>query len=224
MRNMPAIDRFAHLSEAYRNNAGTHVAFVDESYLAPGFAGGAQTSPFYVMTAYVIPVPDLDIMRRDIIDISGRRFWHSTQAHQSRDGREKLRELTRYIGEGTEPLVVSVLLETFGALFDAENAREACFCRLLDSLARGEHCAPVSLVVFEERKHQTDRNFDARIVSRARAQGLVPRSMHVMPMSPSVEPLLWLPDVVSFAVNHQLSARQLAYVRPFVERLIMISP
>lgn len=221
---MPAIDRLALLRDAYRSNSGSHIAFVDESYLAPEFADGGTASPFYVMTAYVIPVADLDIMRGDIIDISGRRFWHSTQAHQSDDGREKLHQLTRYIGDGTEPLIVSVLLGVSVARFETEKAREACFSRLLHSLARGEHCEPVSLMIFEERKHQSDRNFDARVISRARAEGLVPRSTHVMPTSPSVEPLLWLPDVVSFAVNHQLSARELSYVEPFADRLIVIAP
>lgn len=221
---MPAIDRLGLLTEAYRNNAGSHIAFVDESYLTPGFAVDTTIPPFYVMTAYVIPVTELDIMREDIVELSGRRFWHSTEAYRSEDGREKLRSFTRYIGDGSEPLIVSVQLDVSASDFEADRSREACFRRLLQALAMGEHCDPISLVVFEERKHQSDRNFDARIISRARSEGLIPRTIRVMPMSPAVEPLLWLADVVSFAVNHELSARERSFLKPFAERLITITP
>jgi len=83
---------------------------------------------------------------------------------------------------------------------------------------------PISLVIFEERKHQSDRNFDAQIIARARTASRISRSLHVMPMSPSVEPLLWLPDVVSFAVNHWLSGRERSYIKPFENRITTISP
>lgn len=221
---MPAIDRLALLTEAYRNNAGTHVAFVDESYLTPDFAVDTTIPPFYVMTAYVIPVLELDLVRDDIVELSGRLFWHSTEAYRSVGGREKLRNFMRYIGDGSEPLIVSVQLDVSASDFEADHAREACFRRLLQSLGTGEHCDPIALVVFEERKHQSDRNFDARIISRARSEGLIPRSTHVMPMSPAVEPLLWLADLVSFAVNHEISARERSFITPFADRLITITP
>ena len=43
------------------------------------------------------------------------------------------------------------------------------------------------------------------MLKRARSDGLLPRSMHVMPTSPTYERLLWLPDVVSFALYQSMS-------------------
>jgi len=51
------------LANAYANNTGGCVAFVDESYLAPAFDVRTPVEAFYLMTAYVIPVGDLDGMR-----------------------------------------------------------------------------------------------------------------------------------------------------------------
>jgi len=132
------IDRSALTQEAYRNNPGSLVAFVDESYLTPDFAVEAKATPFYLMTAYVIPVAELQHIREDIVELAGRRFWHSTQAHQTQPGREKLKEFATYVGDGDEPMIVSVQYGIGAKKSGTHEAREACFARLLQALSSGE--------------------------------------------------------------------------------------
>lgn len=217
---MPAIDRSAVLREAYRSSGSSAVAFVDESYLGPDFAVDGR--PFYLMVAYVVPKDDLELMRDDLPSVVGSGFWHSTQAYQSEEGRVRLAEFADYIGDGTEPIVVSVEVDTRGMSEDA--AREACFTRLLKALASGEVCEAVSLVVTEERKFMSQRNHDEAIVKRARLSGAIPRTLRVLPISPSVEKLLWLPDLVAYALNHQRTGRETSLAAPFLSRVIEIQP
>jgi hypothetical protein len=217
---VPDIDRSAILREAYRNNGSQAVAFVDESYLATDSPVGGR--PFYLMVAYVVPVADLETMREDLPSVVQSDFWHSTQAFQSEEGRARLSEFAEYVGAGTEPIVVSVEVDTEGMKEDA--AREACFTRLLQALASGEVCEAVSLVVIEERKYRSQRNFDEVIVSRARSSGAIPRTLRVLPMSPSVEKLLWLPDLVAYALYHHRTRRKTSLAAPFLARVIEIHP
>lgn len=96
------------LSHAYANNTGDLVAFIDESYAAPSF-GFALASTFYLATAYVIPVKDLDAMRSDLPGVIDGNFWPSTEAHQSEGGREKIARLINYIANGDETIIVAAM-------------------------------------------------------------------------------------------------------------------
>lgn len=208
------------LREAYRSDASQAVAFVDESYLAPGSQVGGR--PFYLMVAYVVPVEDLEGMRRDLPSVVQSTYWHSTEAHRSEEGLVRLREFADYIGEGGESIVVAVEVDAEAMTEDA--ARESCFIRLLQALGSGEVCEPVTLVVFEERKYMNQRGFDQAVVKRARASGAIPRTVRVLPMSPSVEKLLWLPDLVAYALNHLRTGRDTSMAAPFLSRVVEVRP
>jgi len=89
-------------------------------------------------------------------------------------------------------------------------------------LASGTHCAPISLVVFEERKYQSQRNADEACVRQLRKTGEIPRTMQVLASSPSHEKLLWLRDVVSFALYQSIGAVRRDYAQPFADRVVVI--
>lgn len=211
------------LRHAYENNRGTSVAFIDESYLAPSFEISARTRPFYLMTAYVIPVDELEVMRDELPEIVGAKYWHSTNSHRDAIGREQILKFTRYVGDGNEPLIVALQRPIAPEDSDGELARRDCWQALLPALSGGQHCDPVSLAIFEERKFQSQRNADEMSIKHTRNADLIPRTMQVHPSSPTYEPLLWLPDVVSFALYQSYSAVRADYAEPFAGRVIEIS-
>jgi hypothetical protein len=174
------------------------------------------------VSAYVIPVADLDPLREDLLDLVGAAYWHSTEAHMTADGQAKLLELAEYVGAGDEPVIVAARQPIDSDDVNGERARAECLTALLGALASGEFCEPTSLVVFEERKFASQRNADERTIKAARAANLIPRNMQVLPSSPTYEKLLWLPDIVCFALYQSMSRKGRAYVSPFEKRIQII--
>lgn len=209
------------LDTAYANAGSGAVAFIDESYQAANPDIPSRVAPFYLMTAYVIPSSDLGLIREQLPVIVDDTYWHSTQAHQHADGRQKIHALAAYIAEGAESIIVSLHSPIVDN--DIEAARVACFSALLDAVASGRHCEPVALVLFEERKHTSQRNADERTIKAVRTANLIPRSLRVMPTSPSIERLLWLPDIVSFALYQRHARTGHEYATPFFERVRVIT-
>lgn len=211
------------LLKAYENNRGSSVAFIDESYLAPSFSIGTSAPTFYLMTAYVIAVEELEPMRDDLHDLVGGDYWHSTNSHRSPAGQEKIREFTSFVGDGDEALIVALQRPIDSRDSNGEVARSECWRALLPVLSGGNYCDPVSLAIFEERKFQKQRNADEMSIKTVRNDGLIPRTMQVCPTSPTYERLLWLPDVVSFALYQSYGAVRTDYAQPFADRVIEIA-
>lgn len=214
--------RTRQLGDAYANDQGRSIAYIDESYLAPGAIENSQVAPFYIMTAYVLPTATASSMRDDLPDVVGATYWHSTQSHRTTDGQAKIVELAQYISEGDEPIVVCVQQPIDLDDVNGELARTNCFTRLLGTLATGTHCDPISLAIFEERKFATQKNADEKTVKQARVSGVIPRPMRVLPTSPTYEPLLWLPDVASFALYQSMSGVREDYLDPFRDRVRIV--
>lgn len=207
------------LRRAYASNHSSHVAFIDESYLAP--SRGEPQTPFYIATAYIAPCEDHADIRADLLDIVGGDFWHSTEAHRSEEGRRTVALLCDYIAEGSssEHIVIAIKKPILPSDHDGEVARAQCLTDLLAALHAGTIAPAVSLVLFEERKFQTQMNADVRTISAARAAGLIGRHTVVFQASPSYETMLWLPDVVSFAVYQQRIGSNANYLSAFEERV-----
>lgn len=209
------------LDKAYAENTGGLVAYIDESYQAPSF--GFPTTPFYVATAYLIPVSDLDLIRSDLPHVTESTYWHSTQSHQTADGQERIRNLIKYISEGSETIIVAVKNPIPPDDPDGERARRECLTELLSALSTGQFCEPVVLAILEERKLGAQRNADARTVTLARNSGRIARNMRALTTSPSVERLLWLPDVVSFALYRQNAGHHDDYAKPLARHVRIIT-
>jgi len=207
------------LQRAYSANKQTHVAFVDESYLPP--SRDLPQTPFYVATAYVAPCVDHTGIREDLRDIVGGDFWHTTEAHRSVEQRPIVEELCRYVGEGggDEHVVVALKKPILANDPDGETARSQCLTELFSALQDGTASPAVTLVIYEERKYQTQRNADARTITKARADGALDRHFVAFAGSPSYETLLWVPDVISFAVYHRETNSVFKYLDPFESKV-----
>lgn len=210
------------LQRAYAANKLPHVAYIDESYLLPSNRF-AQT-PFYVVTAYIAPCADLNFIRSDLQKIVGGTYWHTTDAHRDEARRPVIEELCRYIGEGKddERIVISVKRPIEVVDSDGELARKHCLTELFAALSAGAICHQVALAVMEQRKDQKHRNADAATIKAARASGRIDRNMHVVPLSPTIESLLWVPDVASFAVNHLYRGPEFNYVANFKHKITYV--
>lgn len=200
------------LESAYANNGAKPVAFIDESYQSRDQR--PKDPPFYVATAIVIPPETHEGMRQDLSSIAGSDFWHSTQAFQSAEGQGDLQEMVAYIIEGSEPVIIAVQTEISEQDHDMESSRRTCLTALACGLASGAHCAPVELMVIEERHDNVSRKRDEYTFTQARKNGLLPRHVRLFQASPSYEKLLWLPDIISYAKYRHMAVSDERFFRP----------
>lgn len=211
------------LQERYRNAGQKDIAYIDESYLAPN-AHHAQSDTFYLMTACVLSAAVLEPIRLDLDSIIEEGYWHTTDAQRDPQLRPKVQELCDYIAVGgdEERIIVTVQSPIDPADTDAEEARARCFEELLVSLA--ELNPTVGLAVYEERRFQKQRSADERTIKQARRRSPSARALATFAASPSDEHLLWLPDVVSFALYQRHGATRWShYATPFIERVHYIA-
>ncbi|MFE4457989.1 hypothetical protein ACFROC_11605 [Nocardia tengchongensis] len=195
------------MAEAYRRTKGP-VAFLDESYQTHNpDVNPAQT--FYVFTAVVVRLPDMDELRDGLRQIAGSDYWHSTEALQDSDGPAAMQDMLEFLAEGSEPCVIAHRVPIDADDHDGEAARRACYRGVAIELAGGGdgRWDPVDLLVLEERNQDNFRNKDRRNHSELVAEQRIPRNTRLLPTSPKFEHLLWLPDLVSSAYRRSLTHR-----------------
>ena len=185
------------LTRAYQDCKSTHVAFVDESAVVPNIATGHS---YYFACAYVAPVILHQSIREALIDIAGGDYWHTSEAHRDESQRATIHDLCKYIGEGAddEGVLIAARRPIRHDDPDGELAREACLSVLLSALHAGEAFGPVALTVLEERRRTSQRNRDESTIKRLRTSDSIGR-IQTHFTTPSIEPLLWVPDFVAFA-------------------------
>ncbi|WP_285320719.1 hypothetical protein [Pseudarthrobacter sp. lyk4-40-TYG-27] len=194
------------LAARYVRNGDKPVAFVDESYRSKEQQRNA--APFYIATAVVIAPEEHEIMRKQLIEVAEAEYWHSTQAFQSEEGKAKFMALIDYVVDGVEPIVIAVQSEVDEKDSNLEEARLDCITALACELTSGAVHEPVELIVVEERHDQASRKRDEYIFSQARKQNLIPRTTAAFQASPSYEKLLWLPDVISYALYRNMAENE----------------
>ncbi|WP_291380308.1 hypothetical protein [Demequina sp.] len=191
------------LAQAYATVNRDSVAFLDETYDVDPM----HDSHFYVMTAVVVKVADLNYVRDGIVELVGGNYWHTTQSLRTEQGRQRTHELLEYLGDpaGGETCVIRHTVEVDLGDRDGESARKACLEELLTYLANpGFHGPGVTLVVLERRRPSTSATADASTKTGLVAQGLLTRAIQMLQVSPSDEPLLWLPDLACSAYRQQI--------------------
>ncbi|MDJ1371639.1 DUF3800 domain-containing protein [Gulosibacter molinativorax] len=198
------------LERAYAQSKSSHVAFVDESYLAPAALerrGWAGSQPFYLLTAFVAPFAEADAIRSGLRELVGGDFWRSSEANRSPAGRARLRRLIEHVAHGPRGTVSLVAVKAPVSAEDAnaEVARSECMARLFATLFAGTHAPQLDLVVAEERHRASVRSADERTVKQLRKAGHIGRNDRVFWASPADEQLLWAPDIVSYALYRQLT-------------------
>lgn len=199
------IDPVQHVvDDAYKRTKGP-VAFLDESYQAP--ANGTHRGSFYVLTAVLVAVKDMDTLRTGLGEIAGSDYWHTRDALQTCDGRALTQEMLDYLAEGVEPCVVAHRVNVDAEDADAEGARRECYHALAVELAAGRPGVwdAVDLLILEERNQSNFKNKDQLNHKELISAGRVPRQTRLVQISPACERLLWLPDLVAAAYRRTIT-------------------
>ncbi len=141
--------------------------------------------------------------------MSVHAWWHTTEALLGNAGLDKTRDMLEFLAEGPETSVIALQVPVEDSDHDGEIARRACYRGLAVELATGRKGAwdPIELLLLEERNQNNLRNKDRRNHSELIAEKLVPRHIRLLQTSPSVERLLWLPDLVSSAYRRTMTHR-----------------
>lgn len=195
------------VEDAYRRTKGP-VAFLDESYQAPDLlATQADRATFYIFTAVVVDLKDMDALRNGLATVARTTYWHTTNELQTNTGRQRTRELLNFLAEGPEPCVIAHRVAVDPDDINAEQARRDCYRGLAIELAAGRPNAwsPIDLIVLEERNEQA---LKARDQSNHRAllvEKRIPRNTRLLQTSPACDRLLWLPDLVSSAFRRTIT-------------------
>lgn len=181
----------------------TDVAFVDESYRLPGSGYG---EPFYLMTAVVVNVEELDTLRDGLIDVAGGNYWHTTERYGlGLHGQMAIEDMARVVTAGGGISLVTVHARPQPTDRSLEGARQACFVRLSNVLTRGSADTAVRVIVYEGREDGEHTQRDTSTVKLMKEKNVVPPGTQFFATSPSAEPLLWAPDVASWALRYQLT-------------------
>lgn len=192
------------VAEAYRNTRGP-VAFLDETYQLAN-SDITVVNTFYVLTAVVVELDQMDELRTGLRQIARGDWWHTTQALLEEEGRARAEDMLSFLGEGIEPCVIAAQVPIDSTDGGGEIARRACYRGIAAELAtQGRVSAPVDLLVLEERNQRALRGRDERNHRELIADRLVPRGTRLLQTSPSAECLLWLPDLVSSAYRRSIT-------------------
>ncbi|GAC85223.1 hypothetical protein GP2_031_00350 [Gordonia paraffinivorans NBRC 108238] len=193
------------LAEAYRGTKNP-VAYLDESYQAPDPIT-AHRSTFYLFTAVIVAHESMDELRDGLRQIADSNWWHTTDALQEPRGLAATKDMLDFLAEGGETCVVAHQVPVDSSDHDAEEARRACYRALGTELAAGKPGGwdPVELFVLEKRNQSNFRNKDAKNHKELVREQAIPRHTRLLQTSPSIERLLWLPDLVSAAYRRTIT-------------------
>ncbi|MDR3067934.1 MAG: hypothetical protein LBU50_00300, partial [Cellulomonas sp.] len=176
------------------------VAFLDESYRAPGFS---DERPFYAISAVTFARDQMDQVREVLTDIVGGLYWHTTEAFQL--GRTSdITSMARYIADQVHWSVVTVEA-TVTSRGGMDEARQTCLAALAREVTRGSGPGAVRLLVAEATNDPLTNAADRRTIETLRAGGDVDRYVTLYHGSPGMEPLLWTADAVAWAARRALA-------------------
>ncbi|MGP5524472.1 hypothetical protein ACTXM3_14490 [Glutamicibacter arilaitensis] len=185
--------------EALYERGKSPIALIDETY---GTSNDEHKQPFYLLTAVLVEREDLKTLRDSLDSFETKAgFFHATE--QFGQYPAKLTGFLRHINNSPVDSVVTV--QTMIKDGNKNQARDDCLVRLAYELNRGT--SPVQHLVLESLNQSSDpgRNHqDQLVVKRAASRGLLASEMSVSHASPYNEKLLWMPDVVSWAVRQEL--------------------
>ncbi|MET3862656.1 hypothetical protein ABIE38_003602, partial [Dietzia sp. 2505] len=212
-RNRVDLDR---LTARYRSlPSGEQVAFVDEAYRLPNDCRAGE-KPFYALAAVLLTIDDHPNVRADLRRIVGGNWWHTVDAQQTKDELPKIEALTDYLADYRDPCVLAVC-HTPGPDDQAIGMRAVSLSALLAALGSqaaglgaGEGHqrvvpAQAKMIVLERQHRHQDTDRDLHTIKQARQSGLIGRHFPVMHVSPSIENLLWLPDLVSHTYRRYIT-------------------
>lgn len=186
------------LDSAYKNLSGEHfVLYVDETFNRPE---EKLDHSFYVVCGVLVQEFYLEETRRELLEIVGQAYWHTTEALQTDEGHAKAEELLEYCRRVRDCHVFAYkknLPKQGDANEVVSSAREECLRELLIVVQR--HCPGLRLIVIEKRQTNAQNDADRRVVKSLRAEKRLSRHARLLLVSPKDEYLLWLPDLSAMA-------------------------
>lgn len=203
--------------DAYLRNGALPVAFIDETSRFRKEHPGEQQ--FYVMSGVVVHPKDFDLLRGDLGDIAQSNYWHTTENLSSQSGREKVIEMLKYLAEGDEISIISHLGHSGFGDGDIEAARERTLTKLAQYLFND---VGLKLAVIERRNPNALIVRDERTFTLAKRSGVVPRNSRLIQLSPTIERLLWLPDLVASAIRQELVRGDQSFVNLIKDKVVYL--
>ncbi|WP_442546107.1 hypothetical protein ACSBOX_21490 (plasmid) [Arthrobacter sp. KN11-1C] len=196
------------LREIYAGSSGP-VAFLDESYRAPGNRGrDFNERPFYTIAAVVVDREQAATIRSAFTDIPGSLFWHTTEFNRDPVGQQYIREMLDYLAASDMFTVITVQTEIkIGDDNLMSYARAECLTTLATELTRGHGENAVRLMVMDSRDrvipgaNKTDKD----TIHRLRSAGIINENVQIQHSGPGREPLLWAPDVAGWSYRRELA-------------------
>lgn len=181
------------------------ILYIDETYSTQE---EERNETFYVLAASMYKKGDLDSLRGGLEDIVGGDYWHSSEAMQTAQGREKFVAMLAYFSHYGDASILTCKTpipppkkpQKGGHAFatpHVELARKDCLTELLTwAVQEIDHLAGI---VFERRTEEKDNNRDRQVLKHLAKDGIIPENLARAWVSPSQERALWVPDTVCAA-------------------------
>lgn len=194
------------LANHYVRSGPGPVAYVDESYHV-AYDGRPR---FYVMAAVIVAATDRDDLRTELDRCVPGGWWHTSEVLQEGNGAATTKQLLDALRYPDEACVVVHNTVVGADDHDGRVARGRALSTLLSALTHppeDTHEA-VRLAVLEEQRVNRINNADRATRSQLLASGAIDQSLAMACVSPAVEHLLWLPDVVCSAYRQHVVGRR----------------
>ena len=198
--------------EGHYARYGGLVAFLDESYRADPRDG---EFPFYTVSATLVHSDALEETRRAYLDLGIGGWWHTAELYE-RGERWRIRDFIGLVAKQKTPILVAAQLHMLNNA--PEQARRECLLQLCAHLADRD----CRLVVYERRHAINERNSDASLFQKAKAFGLLPRTVNTFSGHPGAENLLWGPDLAGWAMRRHLALADSVWVKPLAPHVEVI--
>lgn len=205
------------LEERYLRNGTKPVAFIDETMRSR--EERPEDLPFYLFTAVIVEPINFDQIRKDLFEISGSNYWHTTENLSTDSGRKKVFEMLNYLNQGNEISVISLYIGDALIPMTTKQQRNEALSKLFHKLFTIEL---INLAVLEKRNSLTLIREDEKTLSVAKQRDLVPRSAQIFQCSPAEERLLWLPDLVCSAKRQDLTRNDSRFLSVIQKKIVEI--
>lgn len=206
--------RSSSLTRFYATTPGPSVAFLDESMRAP--VRWSDEQPFYQLASVIFPREAMDKVREGLVDIAGRRYWHTTEAFKA-EQYDSIFEMSDYITQESDWNIVAVQMPMGGSDQSMAQARSRCLAQLTRELTRGSGENALRAIVADNNREPELNNRDLKVVNSLRSRGEIARDVSFTHGRMGQEPLLWAADVMSWSVRRNIALDDPRFVQPTLD-------
>lgn len=189
----PSDEAVRNLLEGFYSRQKGLIAFLDESYR---IVEQQPALSFYIISAALIRVSEMQSARGRLIYTAGEPYWHTTELAREKEF-SKITSMLKAANDVSEIFVIAVNIDFDNS--EIEVARKEALVQLASQLLLND----VNLAILETRNTRKRQNADAATLSKATAAGFI-GGIRLVQASPRVEPLLWIPDLVSWALRQHV--------------------